>query len=144
MASGRKNTLLQPTKCDDPKEKCVVCGGGRATVQLDTNKFTFGQLISNVIRAGLGFNSPSVIADSTGAEVSVCVCVCEREWIASFLRTHQKHPCLPLPSTTLSCTTTTSKRKTHAPTLTSRWIKFRAASRTTRFLFLRTSHKVSE
>jgi hypothetical protein len=93
MASGRKNTLLQPTKCDDPKEKCVVCGGGRATVQLDTNKFTFGQLISNVIRAGLGFNSPSVIADSTGAEVSVC----EREWIASFLRTHQKHPCLPPP-----------------------------------------------
>ena len=141
MASGRKNTLLQPTKCDDPKEKCVVCGGGRATVQLDTNTFTFGQLISNVIRAGLGFNSPSVIADSTGAEVSVC----EREsGLLHFSVLTKNILASPLPSTTLSCTTTTSKRKTHAPTLTSRWIKFRAASRTTRFLFLRTSHKVSE
>lgn len=59
-----RGIFLQPTKSELPEEKCFVCSKSPLTLHIDITTATFGDLISKLIKARLGFNAPSVTTGS--------------------------------------------------------------------------------
>ena len=59
------NRLLEPVEPDPPNASCAVCGQARLELVCDTESFTLGRLLHDVLKKKLGMHAPEIYAPET-------------------------------------------------------------------------------
>ena len=59
------NRLLEPVEPDPPNASCAVCGQARLELVCDTESFTLGRLLHDVLKKKLGMHAPEIEAPDT-------------------------------------------------------------------------------
>jgi ubiquitin-like 1-activating enzyme E1 B len=59
------NRLLEPVEPDPPNASCAVCGQARLELVCDTESFTLGRLLHDVLKKKLGMHAPEINAPET-------------------------------------------------------------------------------
>jgi len=54
--------VTQQSGLAPPSASCMVCSHAMVSLSLDTARFTLQQLVERVLKRGMAFNAPSIVA----------------------------------------------------------------------------------